>query len=84
MSLFRIINQEEARLANVTIGELLIRLILLEGPIGTKRVFAVVQLEAAGRMVTFGAFHLQLLDCVVIALLAFGLVEGLLQGIVVF
>ena len=46
VSLFRIVNQEEARLANVTIGELLIGLILLKRPIGTVGVFACVQLEA--------------------------------------
>ena len=83
ISLLWIINQEEARLTNVAIGELLIRLILFKGPIRSIRVFFCLQLQA-GRVFIFRAIYFQLLDCVIIAFFTFGLVEGFLQGIVVF
>ena len=82
-SLFGVINKEEAYLTDIAIGKLLIRLILLKGPICSIRVLFCVKLEA-GRILILRAFYLELFNCMVITLLIIGLVEGFLQGIVVF
>ena len=82
-SFFRVIDQEEAYLTDVAIGKLLIRLILLKWPICTTRVLFCMQLQT-GRILILRAFYLELFNCMVITLLIIGLVEGFLQGIVVF
>ena len=70
-------------MTNVAIRKLLIRLIMLKGPICTIRVLLCVKLKA-GRILILRAFYLELFNCMVITLLIIGLVEGFLQGIVVF